>query len=695
MAAGAATLFVELTLIRYVPGEIRVLGYFTNFVLFAAFLGIGVGILAARRWPAATLLSRLAPVALLVIVAAALGGERLHVAPSADEFLFLEYQTRASSVSLATFLTASFVLLSAGFVPLGHVVGRTLEGERPLLRYGLNIAGSLLGIGLFVVLSALGAPPFAWVLLAGALALVGLLEAPMPWRVAGLLAALAAAAVAAYATRDAVWSPYQKITTAPLLVHPELGVITEWRLTSLPAGERARLRPVPASEGFVIRVNEDSYQFPTDLSDRALLRRPGLLALRHQYDMAFRVRAHLGDVLVLGAGSGNDVAAALRRGARSVDAVEIDPTILALGARHPERPYLDPRVHAIVDDGRAYLARTDRSYDTIVFALIDSHVLASHNTNVRLDSFVFTRESFALARRHLKPHGVLVVSHAVGEAWFVARMQATLDAAFGRPPFLVSAVISHPLGVAYASGDRVPAGTLSDPHAEPLTDDWPFIYLRDRTIPSDYLLAMVLVALVSLAAVRGASGPRWTGVRLVFFALGGGFLLLETRGLAVLGVLAGNTWQSTSAVFAGVLVMALGATAVASRIPDRRRSTGLVVGFALLFAALTASFVVPVSALMVLPRGAGLATAALLVASPLLASGVVYALALALEGNADAALASNLAGALLGGLVEYASMLVGFRWLVALAAAFYAAAAIAMVLRPTHSRSGRVASLRT
>jgi spermidine synthase len=38
------------------------------------------------------------------------------------------------------------------------------------------------------------------------------------------------------------------------------------------------------------------------------------------------------DVLILGAGTGTDVAAALRHGAKHVDAVEIDPVILRLGA---------------------------------------------------------------------------------------------------------------------------------------------------------------------------------------------------------------------------------------------------------------------------------------------------------------------------------------------------------------------------
>jgi len=48
-AAGAASLFVELALVRYMPSEVRVLGYFTNFVLFAAFLGLGSGMMLGAR----------------------------------------------------------------------------------------------------------------------------------------------------------------------------------------------------------------------------------------------------------------------------------------------------------------------------------------------------------------------------------------------------------------------------------------------------------------------------------------------------------------------------------------------------------------------------------------------------------------------------------------------------------------------
>ena len=90
------------------------------------------------------------------------------------------------------------------------------------------------------------------------------------------------------------------------------------------------------------------------------------------------------DVLILGAGTGTDVAAALRHGARHVDAVEIDPVILRLGAEHhPDHPYSDPRVRAINDDARHYLATTTKKYDLIVFALIDSLTVQSSFSSVQ------------------------------------------------------------------------------------------------------------------------------------------------------------------------------------------------------------------------------------------------------------------------------------------------------------------------
>jgi hypothetical protein len=290
---------------------------------------------------------------------------------------------------------------------------------------------------------------------------------------------------------------------------------------------------------------------------------------------------------------------------------------------------------------------------------------------VRLDSFVFTRESFGLARERLAPHGLMVVSHAVGTPWFVERMQATLAGAFGKPPLVVSDFADHPLGTVYAVGAGTPPGKTPRGAVSVLEDDWPFLYLPGRAIPRDYVLAIMLMALISVLAVRGAAGPGWRGLDLHFFALGAGFLLLETRGLGVLALHLGSTWGVNAAIFAGVLMMSLAATVVGARWAMRRGGGIPWTAYALLAALLALNYAVPLSALAALPLGARVAFSVFLVSAPLFASGIVFALSLARTGDADRALASNLLGAMAGGLVEYLSMILGFRALVLLAAAFY------------------------
>lgn len=44
---------------------------------------------------------------------------------------------------------------------------------------------------------------------------------------------------------------------------------------------------------------------------------------------------------------------------------------------HPEHPYGNPRVRAVINDARSFLRTTDQRYDLIVFGLLDSHTLLS------------------------------------------------------------------------------------------------------------------------------------------------------------------------------------------------------------------------------------------------------------------------------------------------------------------------------
>jgi len=121
-------------------------------------------------------------------------------------------------------------------------------------------------------------------------------------------------------------------------------------------------------------------------------------------------RQSLGNVLIIGAGTGNDLSVALAHGARHIDAVEIDPGLPAIGRRlHPAHPYQDPRVTVHITDGRQFLQDTTRHYNLIMFALPDSLTALAGQSGIRLESYLLTQQSIAAARQHLAPGGTFAM----------------------------------------------------------------------------------------------------------------------------------------------------------------------------------------------------------------------------------------------------------------------------------------------
>ena len=59
-----------------------------------------------------------------------------------------------------------------------------------------------------------------------------------------------------------------------------------------------------------------------------------------------------------------------------------------------------------IDDGRAFLRKSQERYDLIVFALTDSLRLTSSFAALRLESFLLTEESLRSARAHLSSQGL-------------------------------------------------------------------------------------------------------------------------------------------------------------------------------------------------------------------------------------------------------------------------------------------------
>ena len=145
------------------------------------------------------------------------------------------------------------------------------------------------------------------------------------------------------------------------------------------------------------------------------------------------------EVLIIGAGTGNDVATALAQGAKHVDAVEIDPALYEIGQQyHPNRHGEDPRVSWHIDDGRSFVRSTRKAYDLIVYALVDSLVLHSGYSSIRLESFLFTEQAFRDLKERLNPGGVVVIYNCFRQGWVIGRLAKLEKQVFGTEPIVLS-----------------------------------------------------------------------------------------------------------------------------------------------------------------------------------------------------------------------------------------------------------------
>jgi hypothetical protein len=250
-------------------------------------------------------------------------------------------------------------------------------------------------------------------------------------------------------------------------------------------------------------------------------------------------------------------------------------------------------------------------------------------------------------------------------------------------------------GVTFVTGpglDQVPAEVagageqtahyrVTTAGAEVATDDWPFFYMQQRTYPVTYAVMIVILLVLSAWLVRSqlakpaketdrySSGHLVTlsPCHLVFFFLGAGFMLIETKGITELGLVFGNTWWVIAVVIGGILLM----TFLANQWVLRRGPVAHKWSFALLGAALLlgwgvnrlgmAGVVLPLAKL-VMP---------VVLTLPLFFAGLIFSSELARGGEIGGALSANLFGAMLGGFLEYNSMYWGFSSLYPLGIGLY------------------------
>ncbi len=633
-------LFVELALIRGTVAAVVYLSFFTNLVLLASFLGIGLGFLRARGerdhlvWAPWLLVGLLGFLLLFPV----------RIGPAVNRVP--ELLGLAHMHALPEWLSVSVIFLGvvAVMAAIAERVGRLFSAFSPLDAYRLDILGSITGIVVFSGLSFVDAGPLAWIVVI--VAIMGWLLRGELTRVAVAgLAVLIAFGVLTWIAPRSIWSPYQHVTYAE-----------------------------PTADGRIaIRVNNRPHQTMAPLDV--------LLADQPFYAYPYTHLANAPrDVLIVGAGSGNDVALALANGAEHVDAVEIDPVLQWLGRDlHPEHPYQDPRVTVHIDDGRAFLERTDERYDLILFALPDSLTLVSGQGGLRLESYLFTLESMRTVRDHLKPGGAFAMYNYYRPDVF-ERYATTLAEAFGHAPCIdrgEPGALSRSQSVLTIGRDATDISCTTPwvengVAPEPATDDHPFPYLRGRTIPSSYVITLLLVLAASLVLVRVASGRPFGAMRpyVDLFFMGAAFLLLETKNVVQFALLFGTTWFVNSLVFGGILVAVLAAVEIARRfrLPHR----GWL--YALLAASLIVAYAIPPEALLGLAPVPRFTAAVAIAFAPVFLANLIFSQRFRDVGASTVAFAANLLGAMLGGVLEYGALVVGYRNLLMVVALLYALA---------------------
>jgi len=667
-------LFLELALIRWISTEIRIFAYINNLILLACFLGVGLGCYYAARpvRPALTLTG----LALLLLMGTSqlFKNTLMPLSALSDEVAWFSSQRHAGFLQIAAGLVATgmvFACVVMTLFPLGQLLGQLFSASRNRLgAYSINVAAGIVGMWTFSALAFTYLPPWVWFALTIA-CLVPLMlwdAANFRWLAGTVVALLLMALYPIAVGQLTVWSPYQRLQVTPITNSP--------------------------TRRYTISVNDVNSMLLMDLSDAAVdqIADPQVKQLRPYgpYDIPYRFKPDAKDVLVVGAGSGNDVAAALRNGATHVTAVEIDPGIYRLASRwHPERPYADPRVDIVIDDARSFFKHATRRYDLIVFGLLDSHTLGSALTNTRIDHYVYTQESLREVRALLAPGGVVVITFETPRVWVRERLAALLAQTFAHEPYVFENRLHPALGLGgemfvdginitelkptvdadptlskFVEAHRLP--TMAGHPVRLTSDDWPYLYLKTPHVPPLHVLVSIVLLLV-FVGFRRLLMPGRDQIDWHFFFLGAAFLLLEFQNISKMTLLFGATWLVNALTITAILVLIL----IANAVVVAWKGIAVPVVYGALFASVLLTLLMPMSSFNSLPTVPRAFAAGGLLNLPIGFAGIIFADSFRRSPDPDAALGSNLLGAGLGGMLESLSFVTGISALLLLVGVLY------------------------
>ncbi len=422
-------LFFELACIRWFGSTVVFLTFFTNVVLLACFLGMSVGLLTASRRK--NYIRWVLPLTFFSIAVAMVSynlyiqyWQKITIAVGNQTaspgliYFGTEYRPPDPSrlvIPVWSIAGAFFLLITLIFVGLGQTMGRAFDAiSNRVSAYTFDVLGSLTGIAAFGAMSYYQLSPHYWffVIVIVVAYFVRRWTYIQIFSAVGIVFLMGISAFGGNVAERIFWSPYYKVAY-------------DFKKAS-------------------IDTNKISHQQMVDITKNG----PG-------YMMPHLINRDAGgapfeNVLIIGAGSGNDVSAALHfETTKRVDAVEIVPQINLIGRDdHPNHPYQDPRVKDTIHwtDGRRFASRPvidpktgqEVKYDLAVYALVDSLVLHSGYSSLRLENFLFTEQAFKDIKSRLKPGGVFAMYNYYRQGWVVGRLYLLAKKVFGTEPVVIS-----------------------------------------------------------------------------------------------------------------------------------------------------------------------------------------------------------------------------------------------------------------
>ncbi len=647
-------LFFELTLIRYISASILSISFYSNIILLASFFGVGAGCLLNIKRNLVNYFPLLLFIFLLI-----LNTHLLIINTSKSEMIM--FQVVGGEYKIPSWLIIIFIFSFVAFLFL--ILGQQLKlafrnFEKSIDAYIFDLLGSLVGVITFNLLSYFELGFVYWISISCILWLL----------------------INHTHKKPAENKKYDSILVLMLVISFSLflNIIHEnswWSKYYF-----IKLIEYKKGEYYHISTNKTGHQ--------AMEIKPDLWFYQMPYD-SFK-NPQYDDILIIGAGSGQDASIALQNNVKNIDAVDIEPRLVEIGKEfHPLKPYNDPRVKITIADGRNFIEnQKDKKYDLIIFALTDSLTLASNSSNTRLESYLMTVESFAKAKSLLKENGMLMLYNNYRKDWLIAKLTKMLQQNFADKVLVINSQIDE--NALLMAGNKIndfneakfikektkltfKKASKIDPKNRVGTDNWPFSYLFKPSIPSSYLTIISFIISLSGGVVflflkKYKSTPEnkilsWQKFLKIIpwhmFFLGAGFMLLETKNIINFQLLFGSTWIVNSLVFIAILGLALtSAILVRMKLFINKKTL-----YFLMIFAIAISILFPLKSIIELPFYLKYLSAVLISLLPIFFANLIFSNHFSQQNNAEISFGLNMVGAICGGLLEYLSMLYGYHFL--------------------------------